>query len=787
MKIKFKYIIFSIFIINIIFAFDAKADDYIDSLQKELKKAKQDTTKVNLMNDLAWEMQSYDINKAIEYGEQALNLSKTINYNKGLGDAYIILGIFYQSTDNYSKAKDYLQKSLTIREELGDKKGVASCYNNIAQLYHNNGAYRRALEFYNKALEQYQQLNDKNRVAGMYNNIGAIYVDMSDYAQATEFILKALKIKQELSDNMGIANCYINLGNINFDQKLFNKSREYYLKALKIFETLDNKEGLALVYNNLGNGFKKQEKNDTALEMYSKSLKLSEQINDLIGQSESLNNIGAIYFQQNKYFKALNVFKKSIEINEKLENKQGKASGLVNIGDCYMKLNNFSEALMYYHNSLFIAESINDKLLKSKIYFSIADIYQNSGNFQKAYEFNKMYSLIKDSIFTETNSKSITEMQTRYDTEAKEAENELLKKENTVKELQYKDEKNKRILYAGGFLSLLVILAFIVYSLISKNKANKLLQKQNIEIANQKKEIEHQRDHLRLLNNELEQQKEEITAQRDEIENKNIVLRDAKEIIEEKNEHIMSSIRYAQRIQEAILPYEDKISQYLKDFFVIYKPKDIVSGDFYWFNAIENKVFIALVDCTGHGVPGAFMSMIGNTLLNQIINERKIFEPDLILNNLHIDIRSALKQENESSHPSDGMDVCMCVFDFSQNTLSYAGAKRSLYYVQNGELIEIKGDPKSIGGFQREENRTFTSNNVSIECNNVFYLVSDGYADQMDTLGKKIGTKILKQIFTKISCLPMKEQKEFLLDFFDKHKKYEDQIDDVTLIGIKIC
>lgn len=262
----------------------------------------------------------------------------------------------------------------------------------------------------------------------------------------------------------------------------------------------------------------------------------------------------------------------------------------------------------------------------------------------------------------------------------------------------------------------------------------------------------------------------------------------AHEIIKEKNLKIMNSMRYAERIQKAILPTGEKIKKLLKDHFIIFKPKDIVSGDFYWFSQAGDRVLLAAVDCTGHGVPGALLSMIGNILLDEFVSINRIFSPALILEELHINIRKILKQESEYLHPNDGMEVCLCMLEPKRKKLTFAGAKRPLYWLrtEDAELIEIKGDRWPIGGMQREQKRTFTNRVLSIESGDVIYLTSDGFADQNNKEDKKFGSKKLKELLKSSGALSMKKQKERLIKELQRHQGKEEQRDDILLIAVKI-
>ncbi len=285
----------------------------------------------------------------------------------------------------------------------------------------------------------------------------------------------------------------------------------------------------------------------------------------------------------------------------------------------------------------------------------------------------------------------------------------------------------------------------------------------------------------------LERQKQKLEKQ---VKVRTAEIRNKNKLLEEKNEQIISSIRYGERIQNAILPLTEKIRSSLPEHFILYKPRDIVSGDFYWFNKTDGKTVLAVVDCTGHGVPGAFMSMLGNAFLNEIVTIQKILNPALILKYLHQEIRTALKQEKEQTETQDGMDVCLCVLEKNSHTqkLLFAGAKCSLYIIKKGEteLIEIKGDRKSIGGKQREMKREFTGHEFKVQKGDRLYLTTDGFADQQNSKNRRYGSRRLKAFLQSVSELEMQEQEKALAQELARHQGKEEQRDDITVVGVKV-
>jgi len=260
-----------------------------------------------------------------------------------------------------------------------------------------------------------------------------------------------------------------------------------------------------------------------------------------------------------------------------------------------------------------------------------------------------------------------------------------------------------------------------------------------------------------------------------------------KEIIEETNKHITDSIKYAKRIQEAFLPGEASIKEHLKNAFVLYKPKDIVSGDFYWIERKGNKILFAVVDCTGHGVPGAFMSIIGFNGLNQLVNEYNYTRPSDILNHLNKRITDTLKQRVEDSKIRDGMDVAICSIDLDTNKLEFAGAFSPLFIVRNNEIIKIRGDKHPIGNFVGVQEFQFTNNELELFPEDRIYLFSDGFVDQFGgPSGKKLKYNYFRKMLLDNHRKPMHQQKEEIDTFFENWKGSFEQIDDVCMIGIEI-
>lgn len=417
-----------------------------------------------------------------------------------------------------------------------------------------------------------------------------------------------------------------------------------------------------------------------------------------------------------------------------------------------------------------------------------------------------------------TNEKSIF-WELTGNTTPNQREVAILNKEKELQFLELRRQQNQIIAHhnmrnylIAGFVIAIVIALTFYYRFHIKKQTTEILQQKNAEISEQRSQLESQTGALKFIAEELENQ-------RDTIEDKN-------KLLEHRNKKITDSIRSAKAIQQAILPMEAKMKAHFNEYFVLFKPKDIVSGDFYWLsdvcivtdkkneqeeslrfsasstipfdpltgysnqlstNEIQKKYcFVAVVDCTGHGVPGAFMSMIGFAYLNKIVNENRMLDPAEILQTLHTEIHTGLKQAETNN--DEGMDVCLCRIEIlpdNEFEVTFAGAKRPLYYVKNKELHEIRGNAASIGGWQKQMQKNFKTKTVRLAKGDLLYLSTDGFIDTPNPERKNFSTIKLKALLKENFHLPLTQQVEMITQALEDHQQDADQRDDITLLGIK--
>jgi serine phosphatase RsbU (regulator of sigma subunit)/Tfp pilus assembly protein PilF len=659
--------------------------------------------------------------------------------------AVIELGKLYINNGNFEIGFKYVKQGQELAQRLNYPKGIANSYYIIGRVYAHHGDYTKALEAYFNSLKIWEKLGNKNGISNTSINIGNIYKEQGNFKEALERYFRSLKIWEELGNKTGIANVYLNLGNIYLDQENYENALDSYFKVSKIWEELGYKKGIADAEDNIGNVFDGLKDQKKSMYYHLKALKIRQEINDKPGLSNSYNNVGLVYADQKNYEKALDFHFKSLKISKEIEYKRGVGNSYCNIGLVYMKQHKFGDAYQYLNNSLTIFKAIGDKGAVKEAYSSIAEFFDEKGDYKQALEYHKLFSDIKDTLLNDQSSRLVTEMNTKYDSEKKDKE--LVKKDAEIFKQQAETAKEnlQRNTFIIGFVLVLVLAFFIFRSYRQKQTANESLQEKNELIETQKK------------------------------------------LVEKNNNKITDSITYAKRIQQAILPTQELVKLILPQSFVFFYPKDIVSGDFYWMYPInKNEILYAVVDCTGHGVPGALMSIMGYNLLEQVVKEHHIYEPGIILNELSKLVKDSLKQNDGLAEVKDGMDIALCKINYQNKELEYAGAHNPLYLIRNGILIETKADRKSVG-ISQSKSDSFFNHKIKLEKEDCLYIFSDGYADQKGgSENKKFFYSTFRELLVTIYQLPMEEQKEFLKKTIVEWIGNKEQIDDMLVIGVRI-
>ncbi|MES2837256.1 MAG: tetratricopeptide repeat protein [Bacteroidota bacterium] len=626
-------------------------------------------------------------------------------------------------------------------ESLAIKKAMANSYNNIGIISADQGNYNKALENHFASLKIKEEIGYKKGIADSYNNIGIIYWNQGNYDQALENYFASLKIREKTGDKKGIALSYNNIGLIYWNQGNYDQALKNYFASLKIREEIGDKKGFADSYNNIGIIYSAQGKSDKALENYFASLKIREEIGDKQGMAFSYGNIGIIYDNQRNYEKALENYFKALKMDEELGNKRGVARHLNNIGNSYLKQNKITEAKKQSLMSLSIAKEIGSKDQMKYTYYSLSQCDSTAGDWKGAYEYHQLYSAVKDSIFNEESNEQITEMSTKYETEKKEQQIKLIKteqeKQTAVAEAESKKQKIIIWSVVSGLLLVLVLAVFIFRSLRSSQKQKHIIEEQKL-------------------------------------------------LVEEKHKEISDSINYAERIQRALLASTKMLDENLNDYFILFKPKDIVSGDFYWATKLSNNNFaLVTADSTGHGVPGAIMSILNIACLDKAVT-KGITSPELILNETRKLVIENLKNDGSEEGGKDGMDGNLISFDFENKTMQCASANNPIWIIRKGKLIEIKSDRMPIGKHDKDK-IPFSLQTINLQSGDLIYTLTDGFADQFGGhSGKKFKYKRLQELLLCIADDSLTVQQEKLNAALENWKGNLEQVDDVCIVGIRV-
>lgn len=617
----------------------------------------------------------------------------------------------------------------------------------------DNGNYELANKKTDSLFILSKQLNYTEGVAESYNLKGVINRDQSNLKEALDNNLNALKLFETLKMPVKVAGIQNNIGLIYAEIKEYRTALAYYFKAEKINIANKEKSILAINYNNIATCYQKLNQFSSAQTYLQKSLLLRQEVADTVGMAMAYHNIGINHQLTNDNDSAIIFFNKSLSYLTNMSENIGHAYNYLELGNTLLQQGKLNESEKYLLSSLRISENSDLEGVKVEVYKYLSSVYEQKQDFKKAFNYQNLYLLSKENV------------------ESDESKNEILKKELEYdfakrQELQRKDAENRQAIAAaeiksqkklttGAVIGLIILsgLILIVFrSYNQKRKANDIISKQ-------------------------------------------------KEIVEHKNKEILDSINYAKYIQNALLPSEKIINELPVECFILFKPKDIVSGDFYWIhnNPISEKsvdeVYIAAVDCTGHGVPGALVSVVGNNGLNRCVKEYGIHDTGKILDKLSELVEETFeKSENELK---DGMDISLLkisshlIEKSGKNIeLQWSGANNPLWIIRKKEntapeLVEVKADKQPVGKFMERKN--FTSHSLLLEKGDRLYLFTDGYADQFGgPKGKKFKYKQLEDLLLATFELPFIDQKNILETSLITWKGELEQVDDICIIGISI-
>ncbi|MBX7182704.1 MAG: tetratricopeptide repeat protein [Bacteroidia bacterium] len=614
----------------------------------------------------------------------------------------------------------------------------AKAYNKFGVAFWHTSQFDSAVAAYTKALQIYLTLKKLDGIAGCYNNIGLIYDHKGDFEKAIQYYFLALNIQRQRNDEREIAILLSNISQLYRFENYLDKAWNYASKALRLSTKVGNKQGMAENYQQLAVIAKLNFKNKLAEELVNKAIQLNLELGNEAGLSANYNTLGGLYLQMKQNGKALTFYEKSLQLSIDNSNLSSTANNLVNMSKLLLSNGDVANSEKFAKRALTISDSIGSRLLVQDSYDLLSQVYEKKGDLKLAMKYYRKFANLRDSIFSEDSRSKIADAEARFERQRVEDQLKLVIQENQLRELAL--SRNKMLLAVSMIgLLLLSIFAFLLF------RAGK----------------------------EKDKAKEEISKQ--------------KEIIELKNKDITDSIQYAKLFQNALLPEKKEFSSHLPNSFVFYKPKDIVSGDFYWISEQKGKLVLVAADCTGHGVPGAFMSIIGMNLLDNVVKKSGITRPDEVLDELSKRLARIMSHGENQTKLNDTMDISVVTINKEKMTLRYSGAYSRMFFQGEDQVLrEYQGDNVPLASAKAAE-MPYSMHRVDIQYGDTFYVFSDGFADQFGgDKNRKLYRKRFREFLQGISQKPMKQQREELESFFEEWKGENEQVDDVLVIGVRV-
>ncbi len=682
--------------------------------------------------------QSFAVNKDLVDSLKTLikyDKLDTVKVNHLNSLAYLFRNAFPDSTIILSQQSIKICEHIVANSNLKIWSGYSNALGNLGIGYRLKGELPLAKEYYFKALEMDRKLQYQFGIGKRLVGIANFYDDIGNFSESLKYSFEALKVNQKIKNERAVALSYGIIGNVYNSLSNYKLALNYELKALEIFEKINDLNNIESSLAGLGLTYINLKEYDKSINCLKRALVIAEDNKQMQEMGETLNFLGLAYLAMNQKPQALNYFSEALSINTENKIRNGIAVNNNYIAQIYIENKQYKEAeeLLKVAQQIDIEIGAKSELLLVEL--NLAKLYEETKRNNEALRCYKVIYALQDSINNKANNQKILVLEI----EKKEAEEKIIQeKKDAIAKQELQKQKIVRNSLVGGFILILIIAIGVFRSLQQNRNAKALIEEQ-------------------------------------------------KKIVEHKNQEITDSIEYAKRIQFTLLASNEILQQNLPEHFLLFQPKDIVSGDFYWATKKGNRFYLAVCDSTGHGVPGAFMSLLNATFLNEAINEKNIAEPHQILNH----VRQRLVASIGSDGAQDGMDCTLLCFDTTSNHITYSAANHKPILILNNQLVELEGDKIPVGKSEKMEIfklrtiPTYLENESSSK--RTLYLFTDGYADQFGgPKAKKYSKGKFKELLLRIQHLPMNEQREALYNAHIEWRSTQEQVDDICVIGVRV-
>lgn len=732
-----------------------------------------------------------------------LDVNLHVRRKKSDGDYYVELErVEGLAGDSLPEMASILDKNVDdlIRDKQYDQ--VVLYYNEKGLQEFKNGQYSEALETFDKALEFEKNVKDPSSKAAILNNIGVVHDQMHNRRLAIQNFEEAGKLYLSVDDKVNAARVINQIAIVENEHLNLDKEENALNRVISLEKETQSDKELNKTYNNLSINMSKQKNYDMALELIEKLLQLEITDENIVDIAKAYNNKGNIKLEQLEVIEAISNYKKSLNLKNQIGDVKSTAISQYNLGKAFFVQDELDSAKYFYEKSLANGKLADDFQIINANYRALAEVIAKKGGCVESFEYMKLYSELRFNIKEKEDLMLMYESSEKYLDEQLKLTTEL---SSNVKLLQR--ERDNQI--------------HSINLLEEKIRIQKALAQQEKKEAEFNMQILDQEKQLLAQENDLMQSQASrknwilggaaasgvlllslfllaIRSRNKEKKDK-LKIDQQKQEIAEKNKEFIDSVTYAKRLQDAILPSEKALKSLLPEHFILFKPKDIVSGDFYWMEETEKYIFIAAADCTGHGVPGAMVSVVCSNALSQVVHEYNKLETGEILNGVRDIVIKTFSKSGEEV--KDGMDITLLRIDKNSDKIQFSGAHNSLYVYETlkpegkenpkipstdkHQLTEYKTDKMPVGFMGNMD--AFQSQEIEVNAQSVLFMISDGYADQFGgDKGKKYKIKNLKQRFLEIGHLPCNEQRQKLDEEFESWKGSFEQVDDVCIIGVRI-
>jgi serine phosphatase RsbU (regulator of sigma subunit)/Tfp pilus assembly protein PilF len=689
---------------------------------------------------------SQNPDSALFYFKKAKVQSLKNNDSHDKYKALYALGVYHYYTNRYDSAEIYFRSSLREISYKDSSFDLANTFNAMGEIKRHLSQYDSSEAFFIKSIAKYKVskgLTDAKTYIGKYasvlQNYGALKVKQSKYKEAMTYFLQVAELYKKEGYDKDLAVIYKNIAVVLGYAEDFKTAAGWHQKSIEILRDLKDSTSLSEALNSYALCLLYMKNFKEAEQLLNEGVKICLMRKDEANLYYLYNTLGMYYGDINDLQRSYEYYKKALDLEQ--EEEKNEYIIMANVGNTLYKLKRYNEALPYLTKALKGVRDAQATDIESNTLKTLAFLYRDIKDYKLSADYFSDYVTINDSVIQLTRTEEIADLEKKYQTEKKEQENKLLQAQNKIAEDTIGQQRLISYFSILGLILLAMVVVFILRSYRIKKRANIALS------------------------------------------DKNILIQKQKELVEEHQKEILDSITYAKRLQQAILPPLSYLDQHLSDYFILYKPKDIVAGDFYWAEEKNGLLYIAAADCTGHGVPGAMVSVVCSNALNRTIKEFNLSDPGKILDKVReLVLETFARSESEVK---DGMDISLCSINTVTREILWSGANNPLWYTQGDQLFELKADKQPIG--KNDRPKPFTTHSLHLHPNDMVYLFTDGYPDQFGgPKGKKFKYKQLEELILKNTSLHPEKQKLELENVFEKWKGELEQVDDVCVIGIRL-